>query len=328
MRNNFNERVENNTNTEMANKNLTKCKEVSYSKDDYFDDLEELCDRIEKKQKDIKELPKEEDDLFEEKIEESEAAQEDPKKQKHILFSGKVDANGDYGEGGGNQYFIQNARLLKQNGSLIPVSREVCRFNPETDTYFSDVRTHEDGYQVHLENRPLMKEDLVQLDESTADDPEYETMPADDKCDMSLSEEELKDLDENTPSTECLRMVPPGEKQEDFLRPLGNQEDMRGEYHPDGWTNPKELKDGDVYYQLVPGVGNGEKIYSSYFTDKETIDSCRDKDGNIVLSSLMQKLQKQPNMETQSDSEGNSQETYVEEYSIVQYKFKENPEDT
>lgn len=328
MRNNLNERIENNANTEITNKSLTKCKEISCSEDDYSDDLEELCAKVEKKQKDIKELPKEEDDLFEEKIEESEAAQEDSKKQKHIFFSGKVDANGDYGEGGGNQYFIQNARLLKQNGSLIPVSREVCRFNPETDTYFSDVRTHEDGYQVHLENRPLMKEDLVQLDESTADDPEYETMPADDKCDMSLSEEELKDLDENIPSTECLRMVPPGEKQEDFLRPLGNQEDMRGEYHPDGWTNPKELKDGDVYYQLVPGVGNGEKIYSSYFTDKETIDSCRDKDGNIVLSSLMQKLQKQPNMETQSDSEGNSQETYVEEYSIVQYKFKENPEDT
>lgn len=42
----------------------------------------------------------------------------------------------------------------------------------------------------------------------------------------------------------------------------------------------------------------------------------------------MQKLQKQPNMETRSDSDGNSQETYVEEYSIVQYKFKQNPEDT
>ena len=60
----------------------------------------------------------------------------------------------------------------------------------------------------------------------------------------------------------------------------------------------------------------------------QTIVSCRDKDGNIVLSSLTQKLQKQPNMETRSDSDGNSQETYVEEYSIVQYEFKENPEDT
>ena len=297
MRNNFNERFENNANTEITNKSLTKCKEISCPESDYFDDLEELCDRVEKKQKDIKELPKEEDDLFEEKIEESEAAQEDSKKQKHILFSGKVDANGDYGEGGGNQYFIQNSRILKQNGNLIPVSREVCRFNPETDRYSSDIRMNEDGYQVHLENRPLMEEDL-------------------------------KYLDKNTPSTEGLRIVPPGEKQEDFLRPLGNQEDMRGEYHPDGWTNPKELKDGDIYYQLVPGVGNGEKIYSSYFTDKETIDSCRDNDGNIVLSSLMQKLQKQPNMETRSDSDGNSQETYVEEYSIVQYKFKQNPEDT
>ena len=324
MRNNFNERFENNANTEITNKSLTKCKEISCPESDYFDDLEELCDRVEKRQKDIKELPKEEDDLFEEKIEESEAAQEDSKKQKHILFFGKVDANGDYGEGGGNQYFIQNARILKQNGNLIPVSREVCRFNPETDRYSSDIRMNEDGYQVHLENRPLMEKDLVQLDESTAHDLKNETALA---GDTDLSEEDLKYLDENTPSTEGLRIVPPGEKQEDFLRPLGNQEDMRGEYHPDGWTNPKELKDGDIYYQLVPGVGNGEKIYSSYFTDKETIDSCRDNDGNIVLSSLMQKLQKQPNMETRSDSDGNSQETYVEEYSIVQYKFKQNPED-
>ncbi len=199
------------------------------------------------------------------------------------------------------------------------------RFNPETDRYSSDIRMNEDGYQVHLENRPLMEEDLVQLDESTAHDLKNETALA---GYTDLSEEDLKYLDKNTPSTEGLRIVPPGEKQEDFLRPLGNQEDMRGEYHPDGWTNPKELKDGDIYYQLVPGVGNGEKIYSSYFTDKETIDSCRDNDGNIVLSSLMQKLQKQPNMETRSDSDGNSQETYVEEYSIVQYKFKQNPEDT
>lgn len=274
MRNNFNERFENNANTEITNKSLTKCKEISCPESDYFDDLEELCDRVEKRQKDIKELPKEEDDLFEEKIEESEAAQEDSKKQKHILFFGKVDANGDYGEGGGNQYFIQNARILKQNGNLIPVSREVCRFNLETDRYSSDIRMNEDGYQVHLENRPLMEKDLVQLDESTAHDLKNETALA---GDTDLSEEDLKYLDENTPSTEGLRIVPPGEKQEDFLRPLGNQEDMRGEYHPDGWTNPKELKDGDIYYQLVPGVGNGEKIYSSYFTDKETIDSCRDK---------------------------------------------------
>ena len=89
MRNNFNERFENNANTEITNKSLTKCKEISCPESDYFDDLEELCDRVEKKQKDIKELPKEEDDLFEEKIEESEAAQEDSKKQKHILFPGK-----------------------------------------------------------------------------------------------------------------------------------------------------------------------------------------------------------------------------------------------
>lgn len=199
MRNNFNERFENNANTEITNKSLTKCKEISCPESDYFDDLEELCDRVEKKQKDIKELPKEEDDLFEEKIEESEAAQEDSKKQKHILFSGKVDANGDYGEGGGNQYFIQNARILKQNGNLIPVSREVCRFNPETDRYSSDIRMNEDGYQVHLENRPLMEEDLVQLDESTAHDLKNETALA---GDTDLSEEDLKYLDKNTPSTE------------------------------------------------------------------------------------------------------------------------------
>lgn len=86
MRNNFNERFENNANTEITNKSLTKCKEISCPESDYFDDLEELCDRVEKKQKDIKELPKEEDDLFEEKIEESEAAQEDYKKTETYTF--------------------------------------------------------------------------------------------------------------------------------------------------------------------------------------------------------------------------------------------------
>ena len=192
MRINFNERIENNVNTEITNRSSSKCKEIS--------DIE--------------------DDLFEKKIEESEATQEDSKKQKHIFFSGKVDANGDYGEGGGNQYFIQNARLLKQNGNLIPVSREVCRFNPEMDRYSSDIRMHEDGYQVHLDNRPLMEEDLVQLDESTTHDLKYENASA---GDTDLSEDDLKYLDENTPSTECLRIVPPGEKQEDFLQVLSKR---------------------------------------------------------------------------------------------------------
>lgn len=320
MRIHLNERFENNTN-----------KEISCAEEKDLGDLKQKCDKtIQKwKQQETKTLSQE--DLFEKKINESEMAKKkNSENRKNIFFSGKVDANGDYGQGGGNQYFIQNAKVLKEHGNLIPVGIERCKFTPETDVYSSDIRESKEGYPIHLEKQPLMKEDMTQLDKSTSCDLKPESTEAEnfaEEWDAELSEEELKYLDENTPSTECMRIVSPGEKEEDRFRPFGNQEDSNGKNHPDGWSNPKGLKDGDVYYQLIPGTGDGKNIYSSYFTDKETIDSCRDENGDIVLPALIQKLQIEPKVKVQPEVSGTIHKEYVEEYSVVQYKFKENPEE-
>ena len=59
---------------------------------------------------------------------------------------------------------------------------------------------------------------------------------------------------------------------------------------------------------------------------RHLIDSCRDENGNIVLSELMQTLQKSPNKEKVIDSDGNESEEYVTEYSVIQYKFERGEE--
>lgn len=56
---------------------------------------------------------------------------------------------------------------------------------------------------------------------------------------------------------------------------------------PDGWKNPRGLKDGQVLYQLSVD-GN---TTSPYFTDQATVDSCRDENGNLDFNQLRAKLQ-------------------------------------
>lgn len=288
MRINFNERLEDVSPIESAEKALNENRKLSDFEDDYSDDLDQMLEKAEKKQ------------------------------GQYIYFSGKADVNSDYGEGGGKQYFIQNASFLKEKGNLMVINREICKFNPETDLYSLDTREKK-GLSIHLDNRPLMEEEIKQLDLSTSEDDKQNA----DEWEDRLTKEEIKDLDKNTPNVEWLTRNPPGWEKEDFDHPAGNQEDSNGKNHPDGWTNPLELKDGTIYYQLLPDFKSGRETKTPYFTDKETVDSCRDENGKIILSALMQKLQKEPNKEELTDSEGNIYEAYVEEYSVVQYKFKE-----
>ena len=215
---------------------------------------------------------------------------------------------------------------MKERGNLIPISKEICTFNPETDIYSPDIRrsNSQESYLIHLDNRDLNNKELEQLDFSTSDhlETEYEQYGDD------LSKEETEFLDENTPETDALTQAEKDEKkpQTDFRHPLADQEESNGFNHPDGWSNPEDVEDGSVYYQLVPEFKDKHETKSSYFTDKETIDSCRDENGNIVLSELMQTLQKSPNKEKVIDSDGNESEEYVTEYSVIQYKFERGEE--
>ena len=337
MKINFNERVENGSNTEVKDNTLKENIKLSVSEEDYSNDLDEICSKVEKEHKDIKVSSEKEEDLFERKIKEAESIQEkDIEKQfgNYIYFVGKADVNSDYGEGGGNQYFIQNASLLKEKGNLVVVDREMCKFNPETDVYSPKIGEQNER-QVHWDDRPLREEEVRKLDSSMPDEAGLETKKREmenyetnkgtvNKWNDKITNEELKYLEENTPDAEWLTRNPTGWKREDFFHPAGNQQDTGGKNYPDGWTNPLELKDGTIYYQLLPNLENGEESKTPYFTDKETVDSCRDKNGTIILSALMQKLQKEPNKEQCIDSDGNVYEAYVEEYSIIQYKFKED----
>ena len=66
--------------------------------------------------------------------------------EKDIVFSSIADTNYDYGKGGGNQYFIQNAVEMKRDGRLAEISREELDFNVDTDTYKADIRSSNDIY--------------------------------------------------------------------------------------------------------------------------------------------------------------------------------------
>lgn len=249
------------------------------------------------------------------------------KTEKNLIFSGTADENSDYGKGGGKQFFIQGASELKQTGELVAISKENCVFNPETDIYSPDIRKSQmDKYTIHVDNRNLDKNEVEQLDLSTADDNDLSS--AEENCEENLNKDEIEYLEENTPADEALTETITDDKaKEDYDHPIGNQEDSEGFNHPDAWSNPEELKTGDTYYQLLPVFKDGHESKSSYFTDKETIDSCRDENGNIVLSTLMQKLQKSPNKENIIDSDGNKHEEYVSEYSVIEYKYQKNDAD-
>ena len=53
------------------------------------------------------------------------------------------------------------------------------------------------------------------------------------------------------------------------------------------------MNNGEIYYQILPKYKNESlKSNSSYFTDAETIESCRNHDGEIDANKLFMKLQK------------------------------------
>ena len=290
--------------------------EKNFREKNYADDFDIICDKEENKREKDSPFFESEEDVFERRINES----EDLKKK--IVFSGKVDENFDYGEGGGKQYFIQDAAILKDEGKLIPISEERCTFNPLTDIYVSDVRqwNKDEGtsYTVHLDHRVLEQSDAegVFVGDDFSEEPVEKT--------VDLDMEEIKYLDENTPVDAALDEIDGfgGKVEEDYRHPLGNQEDSKGFNHPDKWSNPRDLMEGEKYYQLEPVFSDGSKTKSSYFTDQETVDSCRDENGTICLSKLMQKLQKSPNIECITNEKGEKRDQYVKEYSIVQYIVK------
>ncbi len=263
--------------------------------------------------------------------------------EKDIVFSSIADTNYDYGKGGGNQYFIQNAVEMKRDGRLAEISRE--EFNVDTDTYKADIRSSNDiydslnkkqiddgkavsdSYSVHFDSRGIPEEELkeMEMEIESKGQPQLSDISKFNKDLFPVTEltmDEIEYLDENTPSADALTRVEIGQQHEDYFHPLGNQEDSRGFNHPDAWSNPKELQNGDVYYQLSPVLKDGEiDTKSSYFTDKETVESCRSENGVISLSALMQKLQVAPKVEMTRDENGDYHEEHITKYIVTEFEY-------
>lgn len=246
----------------------------------------------------------------------------------NIVFQSVVNANSDYGDGGGTQYFIPKALELKKSGQLKQLGdSEILNFN-EKEVFKSDVRDSENSdYKIHFDKRNMTEEEISQLLESTGkisneelfDVPNY------------IGGEELDYLDENTIATDGITDIndeilvdETGKKKyhEDYIKPLGNQEDSDGNVMPDSWMNPEELEEGKIYYQLSPMYSDAyQDTKSSYFTDEETVNACRDKNGSISLSTLMQKLQIEAKIESVKNKKDNETEVFVRNYILTPYVY-------
>ena len=94
-------------------------------------------------------------------------------------------------------------------------------------------------------------------------------------------EKYVKDLDKNTAPTNILDN---GKKPKRDASPLNNQE--RNHAFSDAWGN-KNLKNGDKLYAL----GTKDNDDNAFYTDRKTVDSCRNKDGSVNYDKLKDKLQ-------------------------------------
>lgn len=237
------------------------------------------------------------------------------------LFESIAKENPEYGEGGGRQYFVQDASDLKESGQLLPQNCMTLTMNPSDKI-------------SHIENAGLDDEELRYLDENTPTierqediTDEIEHSGRDEQGGYSIhlnngiDDEELRYLDENTPAVESLTRVEEGQTHEDYRHPLGNQEDSRGLVNPDAWSDPRDIRDGEELYQISPVFSDGStETKSSYFTDQKTIDSCRSKDGQIDLSKLLEKLQVPPKKDVSADGEESS--NIVISYQLTKYRYQ------
>lgn len=207
----------------------------------------------------------------------------------------KVDTNFQFGDGGGTQYFISNASVMKMDGRLVQISAENLKTNgdilPKVEYKSSS------GYTVLRDQRLLTKEETEQLLSMTDYDKSSANSVEDNMETSQISKEELNLLDENTLDVPALTKVMDGSEQqqkEDWKHQLSDQESSGGLVFPDGIKNPRKLLDGERFFQLSPADNTRE---SPYFTDKKTVDSCRNFDGQIDVSSLLEKLQIPPKMD-------------------------------
>lgn len=189
--------------------------------------------------------------------------------QGDIVFEGTASENPQYGEGGGNQYFVRNFGEMKQDGRMVKIEENHLVYTGsliKTSGKTSEVEKQEYKFTYNVDTKELSdeeKEEWKQLDEQTRDE-------------KGLSRAMLDTV---------------SQKAEDRKNPWSDQENSNGAFFPDSYSNPRELQKGESYYQLRPI----DAVYDSpYLTDKKTIDSCRGENGEVDVEQLLRKLQVTP----------------------------------
>lgn len=204
-----------------------------------------------------------------------------------IVFEGMTEENPQYGEGGGKQYFIRGFGDMKQDGRMTKIDEEKLEYTGplmENTGTTAEIEKQEYKYNATVDTSPLTDEEKSEWDQ----------------------------LDEETRDEQGLsRVMPDLESQivEDRKNPWSDQENSRGSFSPDAYSNPRELQAGETYYQLRPVDA---KYDSPYVTDEKTVDACRNEKGEVDVTKLLQKLQ------VPSSS--------VREYTLTQYVYEHSEE--
>lgn len=195
-----------------------------------------------------------------------------------LVQSGTALENPKYGEGGGKQYFIPDAsrKPIRECGK-IPLKNGSLEKVGETNLQY-------DGPSNHSKNQ----------NESKIEEQKIKPTVTVDNSPLSKSgKDEWKQLDENTIDERGLpKVMPAGEqKSENWKHAHSNQENRGSDTSPDSWTNPRQLKDGEKFYQLRP---SNENAASDYFTDAETVNKSRKENGDVDVGKLLNALQVDP----------------------------------
>lgn len=195
-----------------------------------------------------------------------------------LVQCGTALENPKYGKGGGKQYFIPDAaRKPIRDSANIPLRNGCLENTGKTDLQY---------------NGPINR--IQEPIESKAEKQRVKPKITVNDSPLSKSEKaEWKQLDKNTQDERALPKVMPEGKQSDenWRHAHSNQENRGSSINPDSWTNPRQLKNGEKFYQLRP---SGENRASDYFTDARTVDKCRNKNGEVDVAKLLDALQLDP----------------------------------
>ena len=233
-----------------------------------------------------------------------------------------VEANFRYGEGGGRQIFVADAGQMMQSGRLSEVLTCTLTLSDTGAARMQAVHQDDENREQDIRNamagsgsgaravdrRPMDPSEVRQLENDTDFDA-GRSMPAGDWADAHTAAD-LRQLDASIPPETVLPRAmdsAAAQGREDRRHQLSDQEDTGGMYHPDGVRPPRELRNGEILYQVRPVRPEPDRKVSCYFTDEATVGNCLDELGRFDADLLLRKLQIAPSY----DKAGNLCRTYT-----------------